>query len=238
MKTKKMLRYFSILLLGLLTKPSFSFSTHSAVPIDTLDKAKIDSSLFNIKYPELALDYAMKSNRLNPYGFEVSLLVDSICLTLTDTVHCSFHMPNLGRVNSTFGWRGRRVHSGIDLQLHWGDTVNAAFDGVVRVSKYGKGYGNYIIIRHENGLETLYAHLQKRFVVKNDTVHAGNLIGLGGSTGRSTGAHLHFETRFLGRPIDPELFIDFQQNRLKQQSLFIHAETFDVPRSKRSKRMF
>ena len=233
-----MLRYFLILLLGLLTKPSFSFLTPSVNQSDTLHLAEKDSSLFMIKYPELELDYAMQSNQLNPYGFEVSMLADSICLTLTDTNHCSFQMPNLGRVNSTFGWRGRRVHSGIDLQLHWGDTVNAAFDGVVRVSKYGRGYGNYIIIRHENGLETLYAHLQKRFISKNDTVHAGSLIGLGGSTGRSTGAHLHFETRFLGRPIDPELFIDFQQNRLKQQSLFIHAKTFDVPRSKRSKRMF
>ena len=236
--TNKMLRYFLILLLGLLTKPSFSFLTPCVDQSDTLDLAEKDSSLFMIKYPELELDYAMQSNQLNPYGFEVSMLADSICLTLTDTNHCSFQMPNLGRVNSTFGWRGRRVHSGIDLQLHWGDTVNAAFDGVVRVSKYGRGYGNYIIIRHENGLATLYAHLQKRFVAKNDTVHAGGLIGLGGSTGRSTGAHLHFETRFLGRPIDPELFIDFQQNRLKQQSLFIHAKTFDVPRSKRSKRMF
>ena len=236
--TNKMLRYFLILLLGLLTKPSFSFLTPSVNQSDTLHLAEKDSSLFMIKYPELELDYAMQSNQLNPYGFEVSMLADSICLTLTDTNHCSFQMPNLGRVNSTFGWRGRRVHSGIDLQLHWGDTVNAAFDGVVRVSKYGRGYGNYIIIRHENGLETLYAHLQKRFISKNDTVHAGSLIGLGGSTGRSTGAHLHFETRFLGRPIDPELFIDFQQNRLKQQSLFIHAKTFDVPRSKRSKRMF
>ena len=233
-----MLRYFLILLLGLLTKPSFSFLTPSVNQSDTLHLAEKDSSLFMIKYPELELDYAMQSNQLNPYGFEVSMLADSICLTLTDTNHCSFQMPNLGRVNSTFGWRGRRVHSGIDIQLHWGDTVNAAFDGVVRVSKYGRGYGNYIIIRHENGLETLYAHLQKRFVAKNDTVHAGSLIGLGGSTGRSTGAHLHFETRFLGRPIDPELFIDFQQNRLKQQSFFIHAKTFDVPRSKRSKRMF
>ena len=233
-----MLRYFLILLLGLLTKPSFSFLTPSVNQSDTLHLAEKDSSLFMIKYPELELDYAMQSNQLNPYGFEVSMLADSICLTLTDTNHCSFQMPNLGRVNSTFGWRGRRVHSGIDLQLHWGDTVNAAFDGVVRVSKYGRGYGNYIIIRHENGLETLYAHLQKRFISKNDTVHAGSLIGLGGSTGRSTGAHLHFETRFLGRPIDPELFIDFQQNRLKQQSLFIHAKTFDVPRSKKSKRMF
>ena len=236
--TNKMLRYFLILLLGLLTKPSFSFLTPSVNQSDTLHLAEKDSSLFMIKYPELELDYAMQSNQLNPYGFEVSMLADSICLTLTDTNHCSFQMPNLGRVNSTFGWRGRRVHSGIDLQLHWGDTVNAAFDGVVRVSKYGRGYGNYIIIRHENGLETLYAHLQKRFISKNDTVHAGSLIGLGGSTGRSTGAHLHFETRFLGRPIDPELFIDFQQNRLKQQSLFIHAKTFDVPRSKQSKRMF
>ena len=230
--------YFLILFIGLHHSSAWSSHTFSIPKSDTITLKELDTLHSIVKYPELDIEYAMRSNQLNPYGFEVSMLADSICLTLTDTLHCSFQMPHFGKVNSTFGWRGRRVHSGIDLQLHWGDTVNAAFDGVVRVSKYGRGYGNYIIIRHENGLETLYAHLQKRFVFKNSYVEAGELIGLGGSTGRSTGAHLHFETRFLGRPIDPELFIDFQQNRLKQQSLFIHAKTFDVPRSKKSKRMF
>lgn len=242
MMTKKALAIFSTLLIILLFINTPSKATSFFFIKDSIPNLKTDTSVIeSTVYPfseELNIGFGMESNQLNPYGVDVSKLQDSICLVLTDTLHCAFSIPNSGRVNSTFGWRGRRIHSGIDLQLHWGDTVNAAFDGVVRVSKYGRGYGHYIIVRHQNGLETLYAHLQKRFTLKGDTVYAGKVIGLGGSTGRSTGAHLHFETRFLGRPIDPETFIDFQNNRLKTQTLSIHSGTFDVPRTKRSKRMF
>lgn len=240
--TKKARAIFLTLLIALLffstpTRAASFTSVNDSLPELVSDTPVIESTFYPYT-KELNIGFAMESNQLNPYGIDVSTLYDSICLVLTDTLHCAFSIPNSGRVNSTFGWRGRRIHSGIDLQLHWGDTVNAAFNGVVRVSKYGRGYGHYIIVRHQNGLETLYAHLQKRFARKGDTVYAGEVIGLGGSTGRSTGAHLHFETRFLGRPIDPETFIDFQNNRLKTQALSIHSRTFDVPRTKRSKRMF
>ena len=189
-------------------------------------------------YPELEFDYGFDFQSLNPYRYPVENLKDTLLLVISDNVNCGFEFPHPGKVNSTFGWRRGRVHSGIDLQLQWGDTVMAAFDGVVRVSKYNKGYGNYIIIRHYNGLETLYAHLKRRYVAHGDTVNAGDLIGLGGSTGRSTGAHLHFETRFLGRPIDPELFIDFENRCLKSNVTQLHAGSFDIPRSQKSKRYF
>ena len=188
-------------------------------------------------YPELSFDYGFDFESLNPYRYSLENLKDTLAIVIADS-HCGFQFPHPGKVNSTFGWRKGRVHSGIDLQLDWGDTVLAAFDGVVRVSKYHKAYGNFIIIRHFNGLETLYAHLKKRDVQHGDTVLAGDLIGLGGSTGRSTGAHLHFETRFLGRPIDPEVFIDFENRCLKSTVTQIHAGTFDVPRSQKSKRYY
>lgn len=184
-------------------------------------------------YPELHFDYGFERDALNPYRFPVEHLTDSISLVLADSF-CGFMFPHQGKVNSTFGWRRGRVHSGIDLQIQSGDSIVAAFDGVVRVSKYDRGYGNFVIIRHFNGLETLYGHLKKRDVFAGDTVYAGDLLGLGGSTGRSTGAHLHFETRFLGRPINPELLFDFEQRNLKTDTVTLHGGSFDVPNAQKS----
>ena len=121
-------------------------------------------------------------------------------------------MPVPGPVTSNYGYRPKfgRMHKGVDLRLKSNDTVVAAFDGKVRVVNYeGKGYGNYVIIRHPNGLETVYGHLNKHLVKENQVVKAGEPIGLGGSTGRSTGPHLHFETRFMGYAINPAAIFDF-----------------------------
>lgn len=121
-----------------------------------------------------------------------------------------------GRVNDVFGFRPRRrrVHYGLDIKLEKGDTVRAAFDGKVRTRTFNRrGYGNYVIIRHENGLETLYGHLSAALVRENQLVRAGEPIGLGGSTGRSTGNHLHFETRLLGTALNPALMFDFPNGR-------------------------
>lgn len=118
------------------------------------------------------------------------------------------------RVTSHYGYRRRfgRMHRGIDLKLYTGDTVRAAFDGKVRICDYeGRGYGHYVVIRHPNGLETVYAHLSKKIAQKDQIVRAGEPIGLGGSTGRSTGPHLHFETRFMGIDINPAHIIDFAE---------------------------
>ena len=126
-----------------------------------------------------------------------------------------FHFPcDSRRVTSSYGYRRsfRRQHYGTDIKVYVGDTIRAAFDGKVRiVANQGrkKGYGKYIVIRHYNGFETVYGHLSKHIVVENQEVKAGEVIGLGGNTGRSTGSHLHFETRFLGKFIDPETMFDF-----------------------------
>lgn len=124
----------------------------------------------------------------------------------------NFTMPTDGRMTSNFGRRGsRRYHYGIDIKAQTGDTIYAAFDGKIRVKQYERrGYGYYLVVRHVNGLETVYGHLSKFLVEENDFVLSGQPIGLAGNTGRSFGSHLHFETRFLGKPINPNFIIDFR----------------------------
>ena len=132
-----------------------------------------------------------------------------------------FHMPCDSRmVTSHYGYRRsfRRQHYGTDIKVFVGDTIRAAFSGKVRVVEdqgYRRGYGKYIVIRHANGLETVYGHLSKHLVKPDQIVRAGDIIGLGGNTGRSTGSHLHFETRFLGQFIDPEKLFDFEAQDVK-----------------------
>lgn len=150
----------------------------------------------------------------NPYKTQFSELPDEIILRLTDDGR-SFRCPDKTRVYSKFGYRRRRRHTGIDLPLNVGDDVYAMFPGKVRLSRYYAAYGNLVIIRHENGLETFYAHLSKRLVEVGDWVEAGDVIGLGGSTGRSTGAHLHLETRYRGFAFDPQWIIDFDNRQLR-----------------------
>ena len=122
-----------------------------------------------------------------------------------------FHMPTPSRViTSNYGRRWGRAHKGLDIKVYIGDTIRAAFSGKVRIVGYdGRGYGKYIVIRHNNGLETYYGHLSKQIIHKNQLVRAGDPIGLGGNTGRSTGSHLHFETRLCGVAINPALMFDF-----------------------------
>ncbi len=124
----------------------------------------------------------------------------------------NFTMPANGHMTSNFGRRGsRRYHYGIDIKAQTGDTIYAAFDGKVRVKQFERrGYGYYLVIRHLNGLETVYGHLSKFLVNENEFIRSGQPIGLAGNTGRSFGSHLHFETRFLGKPINPNFIIDFQ----------------------------
>ena len=123
-------------------------------------------------------------------------------------------MPTPSRVvTSNFGYRASfgRQHKGMDIKVYIGDTIRAAFSGKVRIVRYeGGGYGKYIVIRHNNGLETIYGHLSKQLVSENEEVKAGDVIGLGGNTGRSTGSHLHFETRLCGVALNPALMFDFR----------------------------
>jgi LysM repeat protein len=128
------------------------------------------------------------------------------------TFDCSgYSHPIMGTITSLFGPRPNRYHYGVDIKLNIGDQVASAWDGKVRVTNYDKGgYGSYIVIRHNNGLETVYGHLSQIKVFEGQAVRAGQIIALGGNSGHSTGPHLHFETRFLGNPINPERFIDFE----------------------------
>ncbi|MCC7301394.1 MAG: peptidoglycan DD-metalloendopeptidase family protein [Bacteroidia bacterium] len=128
--------------------------------------------------------------------------------------HEEFFMPTCAIVSSPFGWRGdTAMHNGIDLDLNRGDPVVAAWDGIVRMCGRHGNYGNLVVVRHYNGLETVYAHLHKIRVKVGMQVKAGQAVGLGGSTGRSTGSHLHFEVRFKGQPINPKYFISFRSEK-------------------------
>lgn len=122
--------------------------------------------------------------------------------------HC---IPVPGHVTSAYGWRWGRMHKGIDLKLYVGDTVRAAFTGKISTTAYqARGYGYYVKIRHINGLETVYGHLSRILVKPNQVVKAGDPIALGGNTGRSTGPHLHFETKLMGMTINPAEIFDFK----------------------------
>ncbi len=168
---------------------------------------------------------------IHPYHFDLTKMTDTVTLVLADHKDCGFAIPVAGYVTSEFGKRNHtRYHYGIDLKLDRGDTVVAAFDGVVRISEWSSSYGNCIVIRHYNGLETLYGHLSYRNVVPGQVVTAGQLLGLGGTTGHSTGPHLHFEVRYLGQPIDPNTIIDFDdttKHTLKSDTLNLTADNFE-----------
>ena len=140
----------------------------------------------------------------------------------------NFTMPAMGHVTSNFGRRGgSRYHYGIDIKAYTGDTIYAAFDGKIRVKQYDRrGYGYYLVIRHINGLETVYGHLSKFLVTENDFVMSGDPIGLAGNTGRSTGSHLHLETRFLGKPIDPNFIIDFDNKVCHRDSYLVSTNSY------------
>jgi len=169
------------------------------------------------------------SETINPYEFKPEKFKDSLMLTLYEEDEGrGWAMPlDTAIENSPFGMRGWRWHHGIDLDLNIGDPVYAAFDGIVRISKrvYG-GYGQYVVIRHYNGLETLYGHLSRRDVEVGSFVKAGEKIGLGGNSGRSTGPHLHFEVRYAGSSINPKAFYDFAKNEIKQQFFLLTPEHF------------
>lgn len=158
---------------------------------------------------------------------DLTRLKDTIWLCVLEDVHSEFVFPVDGIVTSRYGYRNGRHHSGIDVDLNTGDSVRSVWSGKVRYAKYNDGgFGNLVIVRHYNGLETFYAHLSKLLVVPNQDVKAGDVIGLGGNTGRSYGAHLHFEVRFYDASINPEEIIDFTKREVKDENLFIHKSLF------------
>lgn len=151
---------------------------------------------------------------------------DTIVISLLSAGDSPFVMPVKGEILSKFGIRHRRMHTGTDIRLNSGDTVRSAFDGRVRLAKKFNGYGNLVLVRHSNGLETIYAHLKAIKVNVNDTIKAGDLIGLGGRTGRATCNHLHFETRLFGEPFDPGKYIDYNTFTLQSDKVYYKNKQF------------
>lgn len=181
----------------------------SQAPIDRTMKS-IDSialkSIIQKENSEVVLGANLYNEWSNQYTHKETVLPDSFLIDLR-----GFHMPtDRTNVTSNFGYRWRRQHKGIDVKVYIGDTIRSAFNGKVRIVKYDRrGYGKYVVIRHYNGLETIYGHMSKWLVAENQEVKAGDPIGLGGNTGRSTGSHLHFETRLCGVALNPALMFDF-----------------------------
>ena len=210
-------------------------------PIDTLatESAMISIVLFNdntwryVMSENYKADNEVFSDHWNTTAthaytdVELSSLPEATPILLVDSLE-SYHYPYIGRITSRYGPRRGRAHQGLDISLKTGDPIYATFDGKVRFSKAAGNYGNLVIIRHNNGLETYYAHLSQRDVEVGDWVVAGQQIGLGGSTGRSTGPHLHFEVRYKGQSFDPERLIDFQTGNLRRAELLLKRRHFSI----------
>ena len=167
-------------------------------------------------------NYVWDNQSVNPYRQRLVEMPDTAVIDFSN-----YHHANKNTVTSDFGFRrGWRFHYGIDTRLAVGDSIYSSFDGMVRIAQRGRAYGNYIVIRHFNGLETVYAHLSKCLVQVNQIVRAGEVIGLGGNTGRSTGPHLHYEIRYLGQPIAPRDLIDFESYTAKYRIIDLSAQHF------------
>lgn len=163
--------------------------------------------------------------KIDIYDYNVLEFKDTFIVPIL-SAQDTFHFPIKGRVTSSFGFRGIRFHYGTDIKLNTGDTVVAAFSGIVRIACYEPGYGKFIVLTHFNGLESLYGHLSAFLVKPGDTVRAGQPIALGGNTGRSTGSHLHFELRFLGEQFNTENYFDYASGTLLDSTIILTANTF------------
>jgi hypothetical protein len=168
------------------------------------------------------------THRINCAKFNFRFMYDTLRIPLTDaTLSRKFTYPLKNFVTSPFGPRRGFWHYGTDIQVNYRDTIRAVFDGIVRIVTNDRyGYGNVVVIRHHYGLETLYGHLAKTIVKNNQKVKSGQVIGLGGRTGRATGRHLHFEIRFCGEPFDPATILDVENYTLKHDTLALTRDHF------------
>jgi hypothetical protein len=169
------------------------------------------------------------NGKINTVWFDYRTLDQMVAIPLVDS-SCSryFTPPCYGHITSPFGARDGFWHFGTDIKVRVGDTIRSTFNGIVRIIQNDRrGYGKVIVIRHHNGLETLYGHLSKTLVKVNQVVCSGEVIGLGGNTGRSSGSHLHFESRYCGEPFNPCNIVDFERCSLLYDTLYLTKENFD-----------
>ena len=170
-----------------------------------------------------------ENNKLNPYGFNGEHFADTIQLILFNSKDSIlWHSPlDITTITSDFGLRRASWHYGIDFRVRIGTPVYAVFDGIVRVIGYERrGFGRFLVIRHTNGLESVYAHLSRTFFTLGQEVKSGEVIGYGGNTGRSTAPHLHFELRYAGNAINPNLVFDFDANQIREREFRIKPDVF------------
>ena len=222
---------------GIIRTFAITFITLSAAPVHAQDllarQAPVDRKMKAVDTLMLK-SVAVREEMENPaaelyedwnniYAHRATELPESYRINLKH-----FCMPTPSRViTSNFGYRWGRQHEGLDIKVYIGDTIRAAFSGKVRMVKYdGRGYGKYVVIRHNNGLETLYGHMSAQLVEENQVVRAGEPIGLGGNTGRSTGSHLHFETRLCGVAINPALMFDFREQDVVGDSYLFRRDSY------------
>lgn len=168
------------------------------------------------------------SINVNPYKINIAQLEDTVSFVLIDKLDCDYHHPFKGNVTSGFGPRWRHFHMGTDIDLETGDSVYCAFEGTVRIARRSSSFGNVVMVRHKNGLETIYAHLSQLNVRAGEHVEAGTILGLGGNTGHSFGSHLHFEVRYKGYPVDPSKLISFDEFKPKGETITLSKEDFNI----------
>ena len=228
MNLKKIVKTFAISMLLAVTSTTANAQDLLArqAPVDRKMAAVDTIMLRNITMrEELESPSAdLYANWDNKYAHRATELTETYKIDLRH-----FTMPTTSRViTSNFGSRWGRQHKGLDIKVYIGDTIRAAFSGKVRIVRYeAGGYGKYIVIRHNNGLETIYGHLSKQLVEENQEVRSGEVIGLGGNTGRSTGSHLHFETRLCGVALNPALMFDFRAQDVTGDYYAFNKETYD-----------
>ncbi len=173
-------------------------------------------------FSDLPDEYEIWSNTsINPYGVSLVGMKDTIKIDVS-----GYTPPSEKYVTSNWGFRKWKFHYGIDLKVHRGDTVRTAFDGTVRITRRDRGYGYFVVVRHDNGLETLYGHLNKILVKNGQKLKSGQAVGMGGNTGRSTGYHLHLEFRYLGNPINPNDIVNFETHQVHKPVLVLTSKTF------------
>ncbi len=194
----------------------------------------IDSVQVGSEWVKIADYYAVWDSRtIDPYNINPLEFNEVIDIKLYDPpANRYWSAPmNEGKMTSNFGFRWGRWHTGTDLDCETGDPIYATFDGIVRIVGWdGNGYGRYVLVRHYNGLETLYGHMSKQLVEQGQLVKAGDQIGLGGSTGRSSGSHLHFETRYEGNPFSSLNIFSFPENTINDDHFLLTGHVWDYLR--------
>lgn len=211
--------------------PVVSEDTSSLDQGETSVVEVIDSVLVGDEWIKIADYYSVWDSRnIDPYNIDPREFDQVVDLKLYDPKANHFWSAPLddGRIMSQFSFRWGRWHTGVDLDLETGDPIYAAFDGIVRVVSWdGNGYGRYVLVRHYNGLETLYGHMSKQTVESGQLVKAGDQLGLGGNTGRSYGSHLHFETRYEGNPFNPINIYSFPTNTINSDHFLLTPSVWD-----------